>query len=225
MLIYLNTQTTGLEISDKMLSVGIVSEDDMLYDLVNEGKKVPSLASSINHITNEMLKGKPRFRETKSYNYLKEHNANEHILVMHNSKFDLDVLHKSSLDWCYKTIDTMRVTRHLIEECDSYSLQFLRYELKLYRREKRVFQANNALDNASTVKNLYDYLSDIASDDEMVELSQKNVLLKKFEFGKYAGRFLEDICLNDRGYMEWMLRNINDLDEDLRYSINYYLQG
>ena len=29
----------------------------------------------------------------------------------------------------------------------------------------------------------------------------------------------------DRGYLEWMLAQIVDLDDDLRYSIDYYLQG
>ncbi|MCK4875125.1 MAG: 3'-5' exonuclease, partial [Sulfurimonas sp.] len=72
---------------------------------------------------------------------------------------------------------------------------------------------------------LYKYLLEIKSHDELVELSFKNVLIQKFEFGKYSGRYIEEISMLDRGYLEWMLGNIIDLDEDLRYSVEYYLQG
>jgi len=48
--------------------------------------------------------------------------------------------------------------------------------------------------------------------------------MQKFNFGKYEGRYIEEISICDRGYLEWMLMNILDLDEDLRYSINYYLE-
>ena len=59
----------------------------------------------------------------------------------------------------------------------------------------------------------------------MEELSFKHVLLQKIEFGKYAGKYLQDIAINDRSYLEWMLSNMLDLDEDLRYSIIYNLEG
>jgi len=57
----------------------------------------------------------------------------------------------------------------------------------------------------------------------LVELSFKNVLIQKFGFGKYSGRYIDEISMCDRGYLEWMLGNISDLDEDLRYSIQHYL--
>jgi DNA polymerase-3 subunit epsilon/exodeoxyribonuclease X len=79
--------------------------------------------------------------------------------------------------------------------------------------------------DATVVKLLYNYLLEISSLESMIELSFKNVLMQKLDFGKYSGRYIEEICMNDRAYLEWMLHNIKDLDEDLRYSINYYLQG
>ena len=85
--------------------------------------------------------------------------------------------------------------------------------------------SHHALYDALIIKLLYDYLLELVTQEEMYILSFKNVLLKKFEFGKYAGRYIEDIAMNDRGYLEWMSENIIDLDEDLRYSITYYLEG
>jgi len=51
------------------------------------------------------------------------------------------------------------------------------------------------------------------------------VLIQKLDFGKYSGRYIEEITMCDRGYLEWMLSNIADLDEDLRYSIERYLSS
>ena len=227
MLIFLDTETTGLEQGDKICSIAIRSyegeEQNQIYELVNEGKKIPPLASSINHITNEMIKGKKKLIDSDSYRFLQDNNLESTIIVGHNIRFDLLKLQESGFDFKGKIIDTMRVTKHLIPECEMFSLQFLRYELKLYKKEKENLQAHNALSDVILTNMLYDYLLDFASCDDMIELSSKSVLMQKLEFGKYSGRYIEEISMSDRSYLEWMLLNVVDMDEDLRYSINYYL--
>ena len=238
MLIFLDIETTGLESVDRICSIAVIAvnskEITSKYDLVNEGKKISSKASSINHITNEMLKKKPKLRDSEVYKFLQEHNCDDSTIIAHNVKFDLKMLRISGFEWHGKAIDTLRVTKHLIPECEHFSLQFLRYELKLYADEpkemlkckiKDEIIAHNALSDSLHVKLLYEYLLEIKSYNELVELSFKNVLIQKFEFGKYSGRYIEEISMCDRGYLEWMLGNIMDLDEDLRYSVEYYLQG
>ena len=96
---------------------------------------------------------------------------------------------------------------------------------KLYKNEPENIIAHNAMSDAIVVKLLYEYLLDMTTQEEMYNLSFKNVLLEKLQFGKYSGKYIEEICTNDRGYLEWMLNSISDLDEDLRYSIVYYLEG
>ena len=236
MLIFLDLETTGLQNGDKICSVGIIAVDEQesinIYELVNEGKKISAEASSINHITNEMIKDKPPLKESMAWKFLSEHNKEGSTLVAHNINFDLLMLQESGFVWQGKTLDTLRVTKHLIPECEQFSLQFLRYELKLYRDElqealKLGIDGNlvphNALSDALCVKLLYECLLEINEHDVLVELSQKNVLMQKFDFGKYNGRHIEEISMCDRGYLEWMLLNIVDLDEDLRYSIERYL--
>jgi DNA polymerase-3 subunit epsilon/exodeoxyribonuclease X len=235
-LIFLNVETTGLESLDRVCSIGIIAVDGKeitsKYDLVNEGKKISSKASSINHITNEMIKNKPKLEESETYKFLEKHNNSDSILIAHNVKFDLKMLLTCGFKWHGKIIDTLRATKHLIPECEQFSLQFLRYELKLYRDEEKEASmskidselfAHNALSDALHVKLLYKYLLEMKSHVELIELSFKNVLIQKFEFGKYNGRYIEEISTCDRGYLEWMLGNIMDLDEDLRYSIEYNL--
>jgi len=229
MLIFIDVETTGLEEIDKVCSIAlvIVENEDVktIYELVNEGKKISPKASSINHITNEMLKDKVNLKNSQAYKFLQANNNENTILVAHNIKFDLAMLAKSGFSWMGNTIDTLRVTKHLVAECEQFSLQFLRYELKLYKLESKESFAHNALSDALHVKLLYKYLLDMSTCREMIELSQKYVLLQKFEFGKYSGRYIEDISINDRAYLEWMLVNILDLDEDLRYSVTHYLEG
>ena len=235
MLIFLDLETTGLEANDTICSIAILDAKNQkyYYELINEGKKIPPQASSIHHITNEMLKDKPKFQESKIYKFLHDNNHVENTIVAHNVQFCIQKLALAGLIWRGGVIDTLRVTKHLIPECELFSLQVLRYELKLYKQEreekeffgiKNALFAHNALADAIVVKLLFTYLLELSSEDEMKELSFKNVLLNKFTFGKYKGKYIEEISMNDRGYLEWML-SATDIDEDIKYSINYYLRG
>lgn len=238
MLIFLDLETTGLEPQDKICSIAILAitqeNKTPLYDLVNEGKKVSVKASSVNHITNEMLKSQPKLKESETYKFLEQNNLEENTIIGHNIKFDLEMLRAVGFEFKGSVIDTLRVTKHLIPECEIYALQILRYELKLYKEEeaqKRAFGvseklcAHNALCDAFVVKSLYDYLLEIQTREKMVELTFQNVLMQKLPFGKHEGKYIEDVFMNDRGYLEWMLHNVLDLDEDLQYSIDYYFNN
>jgi DNA polymerase-3 subunit epsilon/exodeoxyribonuclease X len=231
-LIFLDTETTGLESSDRICSIALITEECFIYELINEQKKISVEASSVHHITKEMLEGKRRFKESEAFKFLQAHNSSEHTLVAHNIKFDLEKLSASGFEWLGETIDTLRVTKHLIPECELFSLQVLRYELKLYRLEaarrekygiKDAMYAHHALSDALVTVLLFETLLEMASVDKMQALTHKNVLLEKFSFGKHKGRYIEEVCINDRSYAEWLLNGATELDEDM--SLNYYLQG
>ena len=238
MLIFIDVETTGLEREDKICSIALIVVDgkeiSYKYELINEGKKIPPQASSIHHLTNEMIKNRPAFKESETYKFLQENSSDKNTLIAHNIKFDLEKLSSAGVIWKGDVIDTLRVTKHLVPECEFFSLQILRYELKLYRgeeKEKRelgikdALFAHNALSDALVDKLLFEYLLDMASVDEMKELSFKNVLLQKLDFGKHSGKYIEEIAMSDRGYLEWMLHSVTDLNEDLRYSVQHYLEG
>jgi len=233
MLIYIDVQTTGLEADDRLCSVGVLNEERVFYELLNEGKKIPPLASSFHHITNEMTQDKPAFKDTQIYDFLIQNNSPQNTLIAHNIKFDLEKLSDSGLIWQGDIIDTLKVTKHLIKECELFSLEFLRYELKLYKHENEIRQKYGikdalcqykSLQNVLVTKLLFEYLLEYTSVNEMKELSFKNVLLEKFTFGKYMGKYIEEIVQNDRNYVAWML-SLEELDEDLKYSLEYYMRG
>jgi len=233
MLIFTDVQTTGSTAEDVVCAVSLLNDEMMFYELVNEGKKIPPLASSIHHITNEMIQGEKPFNKTKAYVFLQQNNTIDNTLIAHNVKFDLEKLSASGIDWQGDVIDTLKVTKHLITECELFSLEFLRYELKLYTKEDEIKQKygikdalckHKAQSNVLVTKLLFEYLLEYATVKEMKELSFQNVLLEKFTFGKYMGKYIEEIVLNDRSYITWML-NLEELDEDLKYSLEYYLRG
>jgi len=57
---------------------------------------------------------------------------------------------------------------------------------------------------------------------KLAELTQTPVLIKTFKFGKYKGREIEEIVKADKGYINWMQKNL-ELDEDLAYTLEYFL--
>jgi DNA polymerase-3 subunit epsilon/exodeoxyribonuclease X len=237
MLVFFDVETTGVTQSDAICSLALLEQeqDDLqiFYDLVNEGKKIPPKASSIHNITNEMIAKKPPLQEVKSFLELKKCNTSVNTFIAHNIDFDLSMLMQNSFYIEASMVDTLRVTRHLIPDLESYTLNFLRYEMRLYKKEQQLLeslglqhqclQPHNAQSDVIITKLLYDALCELASLETMQKLSMEPVLLQKFEFGKYSGRYIEEIVQLDRAYVVWMLENIHDLSEDMKYSLEYYL--
>jgi len=233
MLIFLDLQTTGVEATDVICAISLLNERELVTEFINEGKKIPAFASSINNITNEMIEGSGAFKDSNAFKILQKLNSDANILVMHNATFCLEKLFSHSLSWKGGVVDTSRVCKHLISECEFFSLNFLRYELQLYREEealkkeygiKYALFAHDVKSDVIITKLLFEYLQEMATVEKMQELSFSKVLLEKLPFGKYQGRYIEEIMQIDRNYLQWMLQ-LADLDEDLRYSLEYYLEG
>ena len=116
-------------------------------------------------------------------------------------------------------------------ECEQFSLQYLRYDLKLYKEESDaamklgiVLNAHDALSDAFHVRLLHRYLNALADDEKLLEMSVGPVLLQKLNFGKYKGRYIEEIAMNDLSYLHWAVNSMEALDEDMRYSIEHYMK-
>lgn len=232
MTIVLDTETTGLDVKDRICALGLVMDGAIHYELIRPGKKIPPEASAIHHITNEMVENSPSFAESDSYELIQSFNNGEHTLVSHNAPFDLAMLQKEGITWQGEIIDTLKCAKALMDDLEGYSLQFLRYELRLYRYEEDFFEqyginptAHNAISDALHTRMVYEYLLDLASHEQLTQLSQARLLLTRLPFGKYAKKRIETVALKDPAYLKWMLESLMDMDEDLRYSIEYYLRG
>lgn len=231
MLIFFDTETTGIEAKDRICSIGMVEGEQSHFELIHPGRKIPPAASAIHQITNEMVKEAPVFADSQSSLRLKRLSEEAAVLISHNAPFDLTMLAKEGIEWQGEVIDTLKCAKALMDDLEGYSLQFLRYELRLYREEELFFKAHGAfvsphhpLSDALHVKMLYSYLLDLADHDRLVDISRSHVLLLRLPFGKYAKRRIEEIALKDPGYLKWMLESLVDIDEDLRYSIEHFLR-
>ncbi|WP_295056104.1 3'-5' exonuclease, partial [Sulfuricurvum sp.] len=188
-MIFLDTETTGLEVKDRICALGIIERESTHFELIHPGKKIPPAASAIHQITNEMVSDAPSFSQSLSAEKLKSLNTPETILVSHNAPFELSMLQKEGVAWQGSVIDTLKCSKSLMDDLEGYSLQFLRYELRIYREEERVFQEHgvslvphHALSDALHTKMVLEYLLDLADVERLIEISQSHVLLSRLPF-------------------------------------------
>lgn len=230
MRVVIDTETTGLEEADRICSIALVMGTGIHYELINPLKKIPPKASAIHHITNEMVKEAPVFERSEAREWLHRINSPQAVLISHNAPFELGMLQKEGITWQGEVIDTLKCAQSLMDDLEGYGLQYLRYELRLYRQEKPFFERfgapiapHHALSDALHTQMVYEYLLDLADERRLIEISQNRVLLSRLPFGKYAKKRIEEIALKDPSYLRWMLESLMDMDEDLRYSIEHYV--
>ena len=220
MLVFLDLKATGFEADDTICAVSLLQDGELITELVNENKKISPEASAVHHISNKMIKNKQEFKETRSAEIL-QNLDDEDLLVLHDYEFVFMLLNQQDINIHAQVIDTKRLTKHTISDLARFDLQYLRYELQLLE-EKEVL--HKPLEDVVVIRSLFDYHAQSLSQEEMCRLSFEHVLLEKLSFGKYSGRYIEDIVQNDPQYLQWIL-SLENLDADLRYTIEYYLQG
>lgn len=232
-LVFVDVETTGLEERDRICEIALIGiENEEVYassSLCKSSKKIDIAAMALHHITNEMLKGAPSCSESSTYVCLQENNMQDNVLIGHNINFDIKMLEKEGFSPEFQLVDTLRCVKSLIPECEIFQLQYLRYELLLYKDEEALakslgvdINAHRALSDTLHTKLLYDVLLQYATLSQLIEISSKPVLMQKLLFGKYSGRYIEEIMEIDPSYLQWVL-SLEDVDEDLAYSIKYYL--
>jgi len=239
-LIFLDTETTGLEPEDRLIQLGfITNKGDVCNWLFNPGRPIGFEAMAVHHVTEDMVKDKPAFKGSQAYNDLVAKLQN-HIVVAHNAPFDVGMLTREGIEEPKWVIDTRRVAMHLITTVDRHALQYLRYALDLNRAiiEKHPeITAHDALSDVYVMEELFNYLLLWAPGEDnkekvknMIMLSKKPVLLRKFGFGKYAGTTFEKVKAEDRSYLLWLYdaekrKPQAEKNEDLLHTLNFYLHG
>jgi len=241
--ILLDTETTGAGDDDRIIQLGFMVLDGKKVDVYNELCSAPLPiaygAMEVHGITPEMIEGKPSCIETFAFQTLCELNIPENVLIIHNAPFDLGMLSKENFTSQMRLIDTLRCARHLFDDEESHRLQYFRYALGLYKIEQDEAKALGievkAHDAIGDVLVLKLFLSELRKRlqerfeganpiDKLVELTKTPVFYTRaLKFGKYKGKTLTEIADTDKGYLNWMLGNMDSLDEDMRYSIERVL--
>ena len=242
--ILFDTETTGNQEKDRIIQIGGMiihnrSEIEVYDELCSSEEPISVEAMEVHNITPDIIEGKPPVSETAFYRKINSYNQPENYLIAHNIGFDLGMLKKEGFENRYTLIDTVRCARHLFGDMPYHRLQYLRYALGLYREEEAeatklgiTIKAHDAIGDVLIMKLLLSRLvqqtkqqfpeTDIMQ--KLADLTQTPVLMREFKFGKYKGREIEEIAHEDAGYLKWMRKNL-DLDEDMSYTLDYYLKG
>lgn len=231
-LLFFDTETTDIQSKD-IVQLAIVREDGENLNLYfNPIQEISYSAMAIHHLTPEFLKDYPTFEESTFQNknlksYLDEL-AKEYIWVAHNVEFDVDVLRKKGIE-IEKQICTFKLSRNMLSEgerdLESYSLQYLRYYLGLYKNENGENNtAHDALSDVYFLKSLFEYIQKNShlSIENMIQISKEPAYIRNINFGKYAGKLLTEVVVEDRNYLEWMKENLTEKD-DLLWNIDRVL--
>lgn len=239
-LVLFDTETTGFTDDSKIIQLAFIYQDknniETRCDYINpDGIKITIKAMSAHHITPDMIENSSIFEESDIVRNFISFNDSKNILVAHNISFDMKMINKEGIVWQGPTICTLRCARHLIKDLESYSLQYLRYELELYKGEKEFldtldpfknknYQPHDAMFDVIVMRLLLKRLLQEVngSVSKLIELTNTPVFIEKIRFGKHSGEKLVDI---DPSYLRWLLNNHNDLDIDLKYSIIKVLEG
>jgi len=237
--IILDTETTGTGENDRVIQLGYIVLGAKEVEVHNEfnSSDVPISygAMEVHGITEDMIEGKPLCVETSAYKRLLELNVDDNYMIIHNAPFDLKMLAKEGFENRTKVLDTLRVAKHVLPDEEAHRLQYFRYKMELYKEEKKeasalgiVVKAHDAIGDVLVLKLLLSKLKAIVSEqfpdvnpvEKMVELTATPILVKSFRFGKYKGKELVEVAREDAGYLRWMLKSMDNLDDDMRYSIN-----
>ena len=240
--IILDTETTGTGEDDRIIQLGYIvlgSKDIEVYnEFCSSQTPISFGAMEVHGITPEMIENKPTCQETSAYKRLQELNSEENYMIIHNAPFDLDMLKKEGFDIQMKVIDTLRVAKHIFEDEEAHRLQYFRYKMGLYKDEDKEaknlnieVKAHDAIGDVLILKLFLTKLKEalrlkfphVNPVEKMVELTNTPIIIKTFKFGKHKGKMLKDVAQEDAGYLRWMLNSMDNLDEDMRYSINRLL--
>ena len=242
--VLLDTETTGAGDSDRIIQLGFMVLDGKNVEVYNDLCLAPLPigygAMEVHGITPDMIEGKPPCTETSAFQALCALNTPENVLIIHNAPFDLGMLAKEEFTSQMRLIDTLRCARHLFDDEEAHRLQYFRYRLGLYKIEQAEadalgieVKAHDAIGDVLVLKlflselrkRLQERFEGVNPIDKMVELTQTPVFYTRpLKFGKYKGKTLTEIAEADKGYLTWMLGNMDSLDEDMRYSIGRVLE-
>lgn len=240
--IILDTETTGTGELDRVIQLGYMVLGQKEPEIHNEffSTQVPISfgAMEVHGITPSMLTGKTPCSQSASYKRLLELNTNDNYLIIHNAPFDIGMLEKEGFKTQMKVIDTLRVAKHIFPDEEAHRLQYFRYKMGLYMDEQKeadalgiIIKAHDAIGDVLVLKLFLSKLKEAVLTqfpkdnpvEKMVDLTLTPILIKSFNFGKYKGKTLQEVARSDAAYLRWMLSSMENLDDDMRYSINIAL--
>lgn len=201
--IFYDTETTGIR-SDKDRIVEIAAYDPVrkqsFEKLVNPGCPIPSSASAIHNITDDMVKDCPDFSQIGRE--FVEFCDGDVVLIAHNNDgFDIHFLrsefsrHAISMpSWNF--LDSLKWARRYRADLPRHTLQFLREVYKIAENN-----AHRALDDVLVLHQVFSFMTDDLDIETILKLINKPREIQHMPFGKHQGVPLKDV---PRDYIKWL---------------------
>ena len=211
-------ESTGLGKNAGIVEISWIETDDNFNEvaryssLINPEVPIEFGAMAIHGITEEMVADAPRidqFMESEGFPL----SGPDVVLVAHSASFDI----KFFAPWmdAPNTLCTLKCARVLYPDAEAHKLGVLRCMLGL---EGDVRKAHSAQEDVSVLIQLAKRMCsdfDVTLADLMkIQNQPRNI--KVISFGKHRGKRLVDL---PRDYVVWLLTKADNVDPDLRYSL------
>lgn len=231
--IFFDTETTNVK-QDKLEIIQLAYKDSNCEEghscYFRPDGKIDLEAMSVHHITHKKVADCQVFSQRHPFveKFLESYDFN--IPVAHNAKFDISALSKYGIE-TGRYIDTLKLAKYFDKNSffKRYNLQYLRYALDIDLE----VDAHDADGDVKILEQLFLRLEKKAQDEfgegfveKMIEISTSPMLLRTMPFGKHSGQLCEEVPVD---YWLWLHKTRehnkenSEQDEDLDFTINYYL--
>ena len=220
----LDCETTGLTPeTDKIIEIAVVlfNFDGILksYEtLIDPESPISPESIAIHHITDEMVKGKPKIQEVMPIilDFIGKHTIVGHgiptdIAFLAQAAKNCEIPHRLN---SHPFFDTLRLAR-LYGQSPTNSLEKLREHFNIQAEG-----AHRAMNDVIVNIEVFKYLTtNFKTTQQIHERLSKPILLKTMPLGKHKGRSFCDIPVE---YLQWAVNK--DFDQDLIFSLKTELK-
>lgn len=222
--ICLDCETTGLDVKqDRVIEAAAIRFDfstihEEIDHLIDPECLIPEASTAIHHITDEMIKGKPKIKEILPQ-LLKL--IGNHIIIGHGIGFDIEIIaqaaERAGVPCTIRNnrcIDTLRMARHY-GESPINSLEQLRKHFNIPQEG-----AHRAMSDVIVNIAVFKYLAkSYKTTEQLFDMLSRPIQLRLMPLGKHKGRPFKEVPLQ---YLQWAVHQ--DFDQDLIFSLRSELK-
>ena len=198
--ICLDCETTGLDTShDQIIEIALVRFNfdgilDSFETLIDPLVPIPEASMAIHHITDEMVRGKPKIQEVlpRIFEFI-----GRHIIVGHAIPNDIAFICSAAKQHhvpcklaSHPYLDTLRMAR-MYGESPSNSLETLRHHFNISEEG-----AHRAMNDVIVNIEVFKYLcNNFKTTEQLVNRLKSPIQLKTMPLGKHKGRTFSEITV------------------------------
>lgn len=230
-----DVETTGLNPNfDKIVEIGAVVFENGVpiktFDsLVNPNVSIPSSATSVNHITNEMIEAAPSEEAVYSdlVAFLENALDAQTLLCAHNAKFDMGFLSETLMRLGYngkiKYIDTLKLSKRMVYGVENYKQQTLANYFGIVN-----YQEHRAASDARVCGEILLKLLDMKQEE--TKRKEQEIANVREQLGSLQNEFqnlqsqIPINPINNRVALE-SIKNLNNSDKGFDKGFSYWQQG